>query len=436
MRPEMLGRRCVFTFSLLALLICVGTVPTVIQAQPSFEEHGISPEEHPVRYLYASDVDGDGQPDVLTAAGFGPYSPMDPDRAAGSIGWYENRLREAGPDERGFSEKRVITTNVADPQVVLAVDLNGDGKPDVVSASSYDDTIAWYENQIDGANGHEDGFGEQRVISKSVENVVDIEAADLDGDGDVDLVAGGGGDIYDGEGRTDSMPRLVWFENQGDGTFGESNAIMEPSPEIMDIHVRDLDRDQDADVLIATSGNEDAGDPGEGTPPKQGVSWFSNKIQEAGSDDGGFGERRNIMDEADLVWNLGTLYSFPSVATFDLDDDGDLEVIHDRASYNASLDAQYWHENKLPEEQPGSGFGPPRGSTAGAPEIVEKPFLGRMSISRDTAAAKGAWDGTIFARLVEAGALSEDNGRRPGLSTAQIYAEDLDGDGFIDVVAS
>jgi len=43
--------------------------------------------------------------------------------------------------------EKVITTTAAYVQSVYAADLNGDGDLDVLSASSEDDKIAWYENE-------------------------------------------------------------------------------------------------------------------------------------------------------------------------------------------------------------------------------------------------------------------------------------------------
>ena len=40
----------------------------------------------------------------------------------------------------------IITTSADGAQSVFAIDMDGDGDVDVLSASEYDDTIAWYEN--------------------------------------------------------------------------------------------------------------------------------------------------------------------------------------------------------------------------------------------------------------------------------------------------
>ena len=80
--------------------------------------------------MYATDLDGDDDVDVLSAS----YDD-------GKIAWYENT------DGRGtFGLQQVITTQAAGAQSVYAADLDGDGDMDVLSASRVDDKIAWYEN--------------------------------------------------------------------------------------------------------------------------------------------------------------------------------------------------------------------------------------------------------------------------------------------------
>jgi len=56
------------------------------------------------------------------------------------IAWYEN------DGNGGFGPQQVITTSADDARSVYAADLDGDGDQDVLSASFEDDKIAWYEN--------------------------------------------------------------------------------------------------------------------------------------------------------------------------------------------------------------------------------------------------------------------------------------------------
>ena len=71
--------------------------------------------------------------------------------------------------------QHVISTSANYAVSVYAVDVDGDGDMDVLSASRSDDKIAWYEN--DGS----ESFTEH-VISTSADNAYSVNAADVDGD--------------------------------------------------------------------------------------------------------------------------------------------------------------------------------------------------------------------------------------------------------------
>jgi L-ascorbate metabolism protein UlaG (beta-lactamase superfamily) len=83
--------------------------------------------------VHAADLDGDGDLDVLSAS-YGDDK----------ITWYEND----GEADPAFTPQagHVITTKADGARSVHAADLDGDGDPDVLSASYGDDKIAWYEN--------------------------------------------------------------------------------------------------------------------------------------------------------------------------------------------------------------------------------------------------------------------------------------------------
>jgi len=68
----------------------------------------------------------------------------------------------------------VITTAADGAYSVYAVDLDGDGDADVLSASFDDAKIAWYENQGGGV------FGAQQVITTAADDAWSVYAMDLD----------------------------------------------------------------------------------------------------------------------------------------------------------------------------------------------------------------------------------------------------------------
>ena len=77
-----------------------------------------------------------------------------------------------------------ITTSANGAFSVFAIDVDGDGDIDVLSASSYDDTIAWHES--DGASPP--SFT-TRTITTSADDARSVFAIDVDGDGDIDVLS-------------------------------------------------------------------------------------------------------------------------------------------------------------------------------------------------------------------------------------------------------
>ena len=92
--------------------------------------------------------------------------------------------RPAAAGDVPFGVQQIISTTALSAHSVFAADVDGDGDLDVLSASFLDDKIAWYEN-ADGAGS----FGAQQVISTAAVVATSVFAADVDGDGDLDVLS-------------------------------------------------------------------------------------------------------------------------------------------------------------------------------------------------------------------------------------------------------
>ncbi len=158
------------------LLIIVFSLTTNIFPQ-KFTPHTITTSADGANSVYAVDLDGDGDMDVLSASG-------NDDK----IAWYEN-------DGNGNFITHTITTNANGAESVFAVDVDGDGDIDVLSSSQLDNRIAWYEN-----NGDENFIA--HTITTNADGAISVYAVDVDGDGDIDVLS-----------ASENDNNIVWYEN-------------------------------------------------------------------------------------------------------------------------------------------------------------------------------------------------------------------------------
>lgn len=179
----------------------------------------------------AADLDGDGDPDILAAAEH-PGSE-DADR----ITWFENRIS----DGDGFVAKTDIGAAREGAEALAVADLDGDGGADVVAASFEDDRLVWYENQLDGAGA----FAAAAALPGTPDGPTGVVATDIDGDADPDIV------VSIGNGN-----QIVWIENRisDGGGFAVDAVINNSASSASSVHAADLDGDGDPDVLGTDSG--------------------------------------------------------------------------------------------------------------------------------------------------------------------------------------
>ena len=135
---------------------------------PTFTAADIDTSADSARSVFAADMDGDGDLDIISA------SLLDD-----TIAWYEND----GNADPTFTATD-IATSADGAYSVFAADMDGDGDMDIVSSSFYDDTIAWYEN-----NGNANPTWTAADIATSADGAISVFAADMDGDGDMDILS-------------------------------------------------------------------------------------------------------------------------------------------------------------------------------------------------------------------------------------------------------
>ncbi len=129
--------------------------------------------------------------------------------------------------------------------------MDGDSDLDVLSASEWDDTIAWYENDGTG------NFGGRQIITSTADGACRVFAADMDGDGDQDVLSA----WYSSSNKDDPSPtyssRGAWFENDGRGTFGAPRVVTSA----LDVATSAFAADRDLEQTPTAPTPEAIGDP-------------------------------------------------------------------------------------------------------------------------------------------------------------------------------
>jgi uncharacterized repeat protein (TIGR01451 family) len=124
---------------------------------------------------------------------------------------------------------------------VYPADMDGDGDKDIVGVSALGggtfEAVVWYEN----TNGQGNFTVAHDVSTLSIHGNA-IHAADIDSDGDIDVLTSGG---------TTSEPQLALYQNNGDGTFGARQSMQQLTnlAESESVTTADVDNDGDLDVV-------------------------------------------------------------------------------------------------------------------------------------------------------------------------------------------
>jgi len=249
---------------------------------PAFTDHIITTIADHATSVYAADVDGDSDMDILSSS----YSD--------TIAWYEND----GSSPPAFSG-HAITSNADGARSVYAVDLDGDSDVDVLSASELDNEIAWYEN-----DGSASPVFTSHIITTNAEYARSVYAADVDGDGDMDILSASAND-----------DKIAWYENDGNASPSfTSHTITTNADGARWVYAADVDGDGDMDALCASELNDQ-------------IVWYEN--------DGGSScafTSHVITSNADFAH---------SVYATDVDGDGDVDVV----SSSWDDDRITWYEN-------------------------------------------------------------------------------------------
>ncbi len=189
------------------------------------DDHG--PENPHTKTI--GDINGDGYVDALAAGSSG-----------GPLYWYESPA---------MSRHLIAPSGTWSCDAEVA-DVDGDGDNDLIISEYYQkNRLEWYEN----ARTTADSAGERwKLHIIGAPRAHDIEVADLDADGDLDVVSRGQSGFGANEGN-----RIVLWRQDGPDSWAQ---IIIPCPHGEGLALGDLDRDHDPDIVIGLHWYENPGD--------------------------------------------------------------------------------------------------------------------------------------------------------------------------------
>ncbi|MCX6639366.1 MAG: FG-GAP-like repeat-containing protein [bacterium] len=180
--------------------------------------------------------------------------------------------------EDGFIE-HMITHQFDGGFSIIAADVDNDGDNDVVAAAINEDLIAWWENKPDHSF-------QQHVIDSTTQSPHTVCAVDLDLDGDKDIL----GCAFMGN-------EVAWWENDGNQRFIK-RTIQASYDGARDVIACDLDQDGDWDVVGCCEYGHD-------------LTWWEN-------------DGNQVFTEH----SIASFLPFPmSVYACDLDGDQDVDIV-------------------------------------------------------------------------------------------------------------
>jgi hypothetical protein len=232
-------------------------------------------------FVYAEDVDGDLDTDILGAAA-----------NRDQIAWWSN----GGQDSIVWS-KQIIAGGYTQAHEVYACDLDKDGDMDVLGASAGLSHITWWRN-----DGGDPIVWTAQTIDSACPGARSVHAEDLDSDGDMDVVSAALVSNEVSWYRNEGGDPIVWNEFVINSVFYGSHMV----------RIADIDGDNDPDIVGAAYAINQ-------------IAWWENQ--------GG----------SPLVWVKHTVSSMLGGAVTacpaDIDNDGDIDIL---GTGQPSGDVMWW----------------------------------------------------------------------------------------------
>jgi len=197
--------------------------------------------------IHAADIDLDGDTDVLGATYYGNELVLFINDGQRPPSW----------------QRQVVDGDFIEALAIAVVDIDGDGLPDIIGGSDAGAEVVWWRN-LGGSPPQWSRF----TVDADVPGAHDVAGADLDGDGDMDIV-----------GVSYETDKVLWWRNDGaTPVTWEPFVIASDFDYPTKVDLADIDHDGDLDLFgVAWLGQEVAWWRNEGGDP---IAWTSVVIEE------------------------------------------------------------------------------------------------------------------------------------------------------------
>ena len=187
---------------------------------PAWVRHTITENFDGACHVYSCDMDFDGDLDVLGTAWY-----------ANEVAWWRN---DGGSPLQWT--KQTVDASFAGAHWVCAADLDDDSDLDLVAAAAVAHDIAWWRNE-----GGDPPQWSRWYIDQLFVSARSVQPADMDGDGDLDLVGAALNYNDIAWWRNNGGDPLLWTKHMIDGSFEDPTTAF-PA---------DIDSDGDYDVVAS-----------------------------------------------------------------------------------------------------------------------------------------------------------------------------------------
>ncbi|WP_223034233.1 T9SS type A sorting domain-containing protein [Hanstruepera marina] len=202
---------------LLIILWVLGV--SVINAQAPFgAKQSISTNTGNFPKLIESDhLDNDEFADIVIGTNLG-----------GTIEWYKNNGNGT------FTLQTLVSSTLTNVNGLAIADLDNDNDKDIIATSESLNKVVWFENDGSG------NFGTEQLIDNGLLRAGSVKVGDINGDNTIDIAVV----AYDAD-------LVSWYSNNGSGSFGPAQTISSLNNSgPRDLDLADYDLDGDLDIVV------------------------------------------------------------------------------------------------------------------------------------------------------------------------------------------